>query len=58
MAGENEKKVRLGEKSGCGTPPPMVRSTREMICRKTMHGLFYKEHEYLPYFEEITRKQR
>jgi hypothetical protein len=58
MAGENEKKVRLGEKSGCGTPPPMVRSTREMICRETIHGLFYKEHEYFPYFEGITYKQR
>jgi hypothetical protein len=40
MADENEKKVRLEEKSGCGTPLPMVRSTREMICRETMHACF------------------
>jgi hypothetical protein len=59
MADENEKKVRLEEKSGCGTPPPRIlRSTREMICRETIHGLFYQEHEYFPYFKEITYKQR
>jgi hypothetical protein len=46
MADENEKIVRLEEKSCCGTPPPILRSTREMICRETIHGLVYQEHEY------------
>jgi hypothetical protein len=46
-ADENEKKVRLEEKLGCGTPPPrMLCSIGEVICRETIHGLFYMKHEY------------
>jgi hypothetical protein len=58
MADENERRFDWKKNQVVEHPPPMLRSTREMICRETIHGLFYTEHEYFPYFKEITYKQR